>query len=203
MPPQSLVPTRDRALTPFAHSQYTIKRSFWSWLGRRFYVYGPEGQLLMFVKHPFLRLREEFTVYTDESETAALLHVKVRKLLTLDPAYDVFDAQTGERTGTLKKRGLRSILRDTWDILDANDQPAGLLEEQGAAILRRFLPFLTSKHRIELRGVEVGRIQQIFRFFIKEFVLDLAMAPNQIDPRFAIACALLALMAESRRESRS
>ena len=187
----------------FAHTQYTVKRPFWSFLGRKYHVYGPDGSLVAFVKHPIFRLKEEFTIYTDESETDPLLILRQRKVIQWNVCHDVFDAKTGEKTGTLRKRGWKSIVRDTWDVLDANDQPVGLMQEDGAAFLRRLFPILTSKHHIELNGVEVARIRQIFRFFVKEFSLDLSMSQGRIDTRFAIACALLALMAESRRESQS
>ena len=49
----------------------------------------------------------------------------------------------------------------------------------------------------------VGRIKQVFRFFVKEFTLDLTMSQGRIDTRFAMACAILALMAETRRERQS
>jgi hypothetical protein len=38
-------------------------------------------------------------------------------------------------------------------------------------------------------------------FFIKEF--EVVTRPGSIDPRFVLACALLALMAEARREDRN
>ena len=185
----------------FAYTSYTLKRPFWSLFGRKYHVYSPDGGLVAFVKHPIFRLREEFTIYTDDSEREPLLILRARKLIQWNVCHDVFDAKTGEKTGTLRKRTWKSILRDTWDVLDANDQPAGLMEEDGAAFLRRLFPLLTSKHHIELGGQVVARIRQVFRFFVKEFTLDLSMAQGRIDTRFALACALLCLMAESRRES--
>jgi hypothetical protein len=187
----------------FAHSSYRVRRPFWSLLGRKYHVYAPDGSLVAFVKHPLLRLKEEFTIYTVESERDPLLVLRARKVIQWNVCHDVFDARTGEKTGTLRKRAWKSILRDTWDILDANDQSVGLMQEDGAALLRRFFPLLTSKHHIELGGSIVARIKQVFRFFVKEFTLDLSMAQGRIDTRFAVACAILALMAETRRESRN
>ena len=188
------------AAGPFAHPRYTIKRPFFSFLGRKFHVYAPDGSLVMFIKHPLLKMRQEFTIYTDESESTPLLTIKARAIIALNMAMDVFDARTGEKVGTVRTRGLKSILRDTWDILDANDQVVGMMQEDGAAILRRFFPLLTSKHHVELGGTTVTQIRQIFRFFVKEFELDLSMSQGRIDPRFAVACAMLCLMAETRRE---
>lgn len=189
------------AVQPFAHSMYTIKRPFWSLLGRKFHVYAPDGSLVCFVKHPLLRLRQEFTLYTDESETQPLLTIRARQVVALNRCLDVFDARTGERVGTIRSRGLKSIVRDTWDILDPNDQPVGLMQEDGAALLRRVFPLLIGKWHIELYQQEVAKVTQVFRFFVKEFTLDLSMNQGRMDARFAIACALLALMAETARES--
>ncbi|WP_437778093.1 hypothetical protein [Sorangium sp. So ce1097] len=192
---------RGLAVQPFAHPIYTIKRPFWSLLGRKFHVFAPDGTLVCFVKHPLLKLRQEFTLFADESESQPLLTIRSRQIVALNQCLDVFDARTGERVGTLRSRGLKSIVRDTWDILDPSDQPVGLMQEDGAAMLRRLLPLLIGKWHVELHGQEVAKITQVFRFFVKEFTLDLSMNQGRIDARFAIACALLALMAETARES--
>ncbi|WP_437576060.1 hypothetical protein [Sorangium sp. So ce887] len=189
------------AVQPFAHPTYTIKRPFWSLLGRKFHVYAPDGSLVCFVKHPLLKLRQEFTLFADESESQPLLTIRSRQVIALNRCLDVLDARTGERVGTLRSRGLKSLLRDTWDILDPSDQPVGLMQEDGAALLRRMFPLLTGKWHIELQQQEVAKVTQVFRFFVKEFTLDLSMNQGRVDARFAIACALLALMAETARES--
>ncbi len=189
------------AIQPFAHPTYTIKRPFWSLLGRKFHVFAPDGSLVCFVKHPLLKLRQEFTLFADESESQPLLTIRSRQVVALNRCLDVLDARTGERVGTIRSRGLKSIVRDTWDILDPSDQPVGLMQEDGAALLRRMFPILTGKWHIELHQQEVAKVTQVFRFFVKEFTLDLSMNQGRVDARFAIACALLALMAESAREA--
>ena len=49
---------------------------------------------------------------------------------------------------------------------------------------------------------EVARIDQVFRFFVKEYQLTVA-AGQRVDARFLRACALLALAREHRREESS
>ncbi len=205
MQPGAMVPAGETGLAagPFGHTRYIIKRPFFSFLGRKFHVYGPDGSLCMFVKHPVLRLKQEFTIYTDESESQPLITIRARKMVAINMAMDVYDANTNEHLGIIRSRGLKSVVRDTWDILDQTENPVGLLQEDGAALLRRFLPILPSKHHIELNAQEVATIRQIFRFFVKEFELDLSSNQGRVDVRFAVACALLALMAESRREQSS
>lgn len=177
---------------------YTIKRKFWSVLERIFRVYTGDGQLIMYIQHPLLRLREEFVVYADEDRTRPLLKVKSRQVVAINFAFEVRDAETGQLHGIVQKRGLRSIVRDRFLILDAEGTEIGYAEEQGASVMRRIFPWLTSKHAIFVRGQQVAFIRQIFRFFTREFEVDLA--PSEVDPKFVLAVALLALMAEAHRE---
>jgi uncharacterized protein YxjI len=177
---------------------YIIKRKFWSFLERVFRVWTGDGQLIMYVKHPLLRLREEFMIYEDEAQARPLLRVKSQQVIAINFAYEITDASTGAVYGTVRKQGLRSIVRDRFILLDAAGNEIGHAEEQGASVLRRFFPFLTSKHAIFANGGQVAFIRQRFRFFTKEFTVDLQ--PSALDPRFVLAVALLALMAEARRE---
>jgi uncharacterized protein YxjI len=179
-------------------SRYTIKRNFWSFLERIFRVLTPDGQVIMFVKHPLLKLREEFQVFADEAQTKPLLLVKSKQVIAINFSYEVYDVSTGEVLGAVQKKGLKSIIRDKFHIFDAAGNEVGYMEEQGASLMRRFIPLLTSKHAIFIGGQQVAYIKQRFRFFIKEF--DVEMSAGNAEPRFVLACALLALIAEARRE---
>jgi hypothetical protein len=189
-----------RSISMWSQSRYRIKRRFWSVLERTFRVSTLDGQLIMLVKHPILRFREEFVVFGDDAQTVPLLRIKARQIIAINFVFDIVDANSGMLLGAVQKRGVRSILRDRFLILDPAGNEIGMMEEQGASILRRFLPILTSRHSIVLHGREAGRMRQIFRFFTKEFEVEIA--PDQADPRFILACALLALIAEARREDK-
>ena len=184
----------------FSHLRYTIKRPFWSFFGRKYYVHAPDGSVVMFLKHPLMKLRQEFTIYTDDTETTPLLTIKARNVIAMNMAHDVLDSATGEKTGSIRSRGMKSIIRDTWDILDKDDHVVGIMEEVGAAMLRRFLKFLPGRHKIELGGQLFATLRQPFRFFVKEVALDLSPGGGKLDARFAVGCALLALMKETARE---
>ncbi len=179
-------------------SHYVIKRKFWSFLESVFRVFTGDGQLIMYIQHPLLKLREEFMVYADEAKTRPLLRVKSTQIIAINFSYEVHDAATNELLGSVQKRGLRSIIRDKFHIFDPAGIEIGYAEEQGASLLRRLFPFLTSKHAIFQGTQQIALIKQRFRFFTKEFTVD--TQPTSMDPRFVLAVALLALMAEARRE---
>ena len=181
-------------------SHYIIKRKFWSFLERVFRVFTADGQLIMYIQHPLLKLREEFMVYGDEAKTRPIMRVKSQQVIAINFSYEVLDAESGAIMGAVQKKGMASIIRDKFIIFDAAGTEIGYAEEQGASVLRRFIPLLTSKHAIFVGGQQVAFIKQKFRFFTKEFNVDLQ--PSQMDPRFVLAVALLALIAEARREDR-
>lgn len=188
------------AAAPFALGQYTVKRPFLTLLGRKFHVFGPDGQQVMFVKHKILTFKDEWNIYTDESESRALLRVKARQAIGLNIVTDVFDAQTGEKVGAVRNKGLKSIVRDTWEVLDTNDDVVGQFGEDSNALLRRFIPLLLGHWHMEIGGSTVAKVDQVFRFFTKEFTLAITDG-RRVDPRLAVACAMLALMRELLRES--
>lgn len=198
---RALQASGQRSLEAFAHASYTLIRPLFSW--RRVYrVYGADGKLSAFVEQPWFRLRTELTLYADETQTQPILVIRNRRFAAVNMEHDLFDARTGVRLGVVRTRGMRSLFRDTWDILDADERPAGMMIEDGAYFWRRILKILPGRHRIELGGREVARITQVFHFFQREFELDLVQVDDPIEPRFAIACALIAMMADLRRENR-
>lgn len=198
----TLQPMGTSALQAFSHASYTLIRPLFSW--RRIYrVYGPDGTLSAFVEQPWFRLRTELTIWSDEEETQPILVIKNRRFAAVNMEHDLFDAQTGQRLGVVRTRGLRSLFRDTWDILDADERPAGLMTEDGPYLWRRIFKILPGQHRIELGGREVAHLTQVFHLFRREFELDLLQVDDPIEPRFAIALALIAMMADLARENRS
>jgi len=179
-------------------SHYVIRRKFWSVFERVFRVFTGDGQLIMYIQHPLLKLREEFLVWADEARTRPLLRIKSRQMIAINFSYDVADAQTGELLGSVQKNALRSLVRDKFLVLDPHGAQIGFAEEQGASLLRRLFPLLPSAHAIFVGGAQVAYIRQRFRLFTKEFTVD--TQPSSMDPRFVLAVALLALIAEARRE---
>ncbi len=179
-------------------SHYLIRRKFWSVFERTFRVYTMDGQMIMLVQHPIFRLREEFIVYADEAKSQPIMRFKTRQMVAINFAYEVTDLESGQHIGTIQKRGLRSLVRDKFKILNPAGDEIGHMEETGAALLRRMFPILTSRHEIVLGGRPAARIRQIFRFFIREF--EVQVNPEVGEPRFVLACAMLALIAEASRE---
>jgi hypothetical protein len=189
-------------LDAFGHATYVLIRPLFSWT-RIYRVHAPSGELVACVEQPWFRLRTELVMYADEEQLRPILVLKNRRFAALDMEHDLFDAATGRRLGVIRTQGFRSLFRDAWEILDADERPAGQMLEDGPWLWRRILRFLPGRHHIDLGGREVARIAQVFHFFRREFVLQILPVEGPVEPRFAIACALIAMMADLRREDRA
>lgn len=202
VPPGAMVPAAPYhpAHGPFAHGTYTIVRPFFTFLGREFKVFDPGGNLVLYVRHKAFSLKDRWTIFSDPSMQTPLVAVGARQIFGVDITTDVFDAATNAPIGAARSKGFKSIVKDTWEILGPGDQVVGKFEEDSNALLRRFLPLLLGKWHMEVGGREVARLEQVFRFFTKEFTLN--VVPGAVDPRLAVACALLALSRELARESK-
>ena len=107
-------------------SHYIIRRKFWSFFERVFRVFTSDGQLIMYIKHPILKLREEFVVYEDEAQTKPMLRVKSKQVIAncaADVAYLAFvSAEVGCH---LTLASVSENVSDPHIVFVPLDEPAG------------------------------------------------------------------------------
>jgi len=188
----------------FGHPSYVLRRQVFALTGK-FRFYDPMDNLVMFSEQKMFRLREDIRVYSDETKQAEVLMIKARQILDFSAAYDVIDSASGQKIGVLRRKGWSSLLRDEWEVLDAQDQPLGALFEDSMslALLRRLLlgSFLPQNYDLTVGGVRVVVLRQRFNLFRYELDLDLREnISRQLDPRLAIAAAIL-LAALARKQT--
>jgi uncharacterized protein YxjI len=190
--------------TAFQFNQYLLKRQVFALTGKlRFYA--PSGELALFSEQKMFKLREDIRLYSDESKSQEVLAIKARQIIDFSAAYDVFDPASGQKVGALRRKGLKSILRDEWEVLDAADNPVGLLFEDNMnlALLRRLLlgSLLPQNYDITLGSQRVADLKQRFNLFRYEMDIDFSMdAARQFDRRLGIAAAVLVAIIEGRQD---
>jgi uncharacterized protein YxjI len=189
----------------FQFPNYLLRRQAIALTGK-FRFYDPAGRMIMFSEQKMFRLREDIRVYSDESKTQEVLSIKARQIMDFSAAYDVVDAGLNQKVGVLRRRGLRSILRDEWEVLDANDQVIGKLFEDsvGLAMLRRLLlgSLLPQNYDITVGESRVADLKQRFNPFRYELDLDFTMdAGRLLDRRLGIAAAILLAAVEGKQSS--
>jgi hypothetical protein len=186
----------------FQLNQYLLKRQVFALTGK-FRFFDPNGRLLLFSEQKMFKLREDIRVYSDESKAQEVLMIKARQIVDFSAAYDVVDSVMGQKVGALRRKGWASMLRDEWEVLDANDNVIGKLFEDsmGLALLRRFLSNLIPQNYDITFGTErVADLKQNFNPFTYELNIDFSMDINhRLDRRLGLAAGILLAAVEGRQ----
>jgi hypothetical protein len=186
------------ALTP---STFVAYRPLLQLSGRVYRLETQGGELLLEVKMKAFRLKEAIVGYADSGRSDARLRIQARSILDFGATYDVVDARTGERLGAWRRKGLKSILRDTWTLLDSGDREIGELTEDSMllALIRRFLlNLIPQTFSCTVNGSPAGDIRQRFHLF--RLTYDVRLDPDKVEPRLAQAIAVLLLAIEGRQQ---
>lgn len=188
----------------FQYNQYLLKRQVFALTGKlRFY--NPQEQLVLFSEQKMFKLREDIRLYADEKKSQEVLSIKARQIIDFSAAYDVVDSTSGQKVGALRRKGLKSILRDEWEVLDVNDQVVGMLFEDNMtlAMLRRLLlgAWLPQDYDLTINGQRVADLKQRFNLFRYEMDIDFSMdSAGRLDRRLGLAAAVLIAIIEGRQE---
>lgn len=192
------------ALTRYTDT-YKAEKAMFSFLGGTFRIFAPDGSLAFFVKQKAFKLKEEITVFADEQQADAMLGIQARSIMDMSATYDVTDSKTGENVGGMRRKGLKSIFKDEWSILDANGEEIGLVQEDSGimALVRRFLlKFLPQTFKVSIGDNEVGHIKQTWNIFKLTYQVDFSGdKAGTLDRRLAVAMVVLLLAIEGRQKN--
>ena len=200
--------TVDYSNSVYHQNQYVIRRKVLKIFGAAFHIYDMQGNLAFYSKQKAFKLKEDIRVYGDQAMTSELLCIKARGVLDFGMTYDVIDSTTQQVVGSLRRKALKSILRDSWTILDVNDQEVGTIQEESGAlaILRRFIGgFLVQviapqKFNGYIGEIPVLEFSQNRNPFVQKIQLDYGPDVNGLlDRRLGIAAAALLCAIEGRQ----
>lgn len=157
-----------------------------------------EGEPLLFVKQKRMKIREEINFFADEAQKELVLRLKSRKVLEFRGRTEV-QLPDGTVIGQLQKVFGKSLLRSSWQIIDADGNEVATSQESSMfmALLRRvwgFIPlinnvpfFIPFHFDIEVHGQPAGRYERIWAIRDR-YVLDLSADPQRnLDRRVAAA----------------
>lgn len=188
----------------FGFDQLMIRKKILSFLGQKFHIYAPDGRLVFFTKQKAFRLKEDIRVFEDEAMTREVLWIQARGMLDFGMTYDVVDSGAREKVGALRRKGMASIIRDEWHVLDGQDRQIGVIREDstGMALARRFLSNLIPQHFFcEIQGRRVMQFDQHFNPFVAKIDLDFRLDTEYLlDRRLGVAAGVLLSAVEGRQK---
>lgn len=193
---------------PYAYAQsvYQVKRKALSLTGRKSRIYDASGNLLFYCERAMFKLKEDIRIYGDEAKQNEMLAIRARSVLDFGATYDVTDSKTGQTIGALRRKGMKSIVRDEWLVLGAGDQEVGRLQEDNAvvAMMRRVVDLVSlivpQSYTVEMHGQVVGTMRQNWNPLTLHYTIDLSSdTRGLLDRRLAVAAAILLLNIEGRQ----
>ncbi len=184
-------------------NRYLIRRKVLTVLGAKFHVYDGHGKLLGFSKQKAFKLKEDIRFYSDETMTEEKMLIQARQVIDWAASYDVVDSSTGEKIGACRRKGWSSMLRDSWEILDVNDNPIAKVQEDSMllATLRRFLSNLIPQHYhiTDNAGVKQANLRVQFNPFV--YKMDVEILPGATLHRgMVLATGILLAAIEGRQK---
>ncbi|MBN1515754.1 hypothetical protein JXA32_04205 [Candidatus Sumerlaeota bacterium] len=188
----------------FLHDSYLVRRKIFKIFGAAFHIYDPNGEVAFYSKLKAFKLKEDIRVYTSEDMRTEVLTIQARNIIDFSAAYDVVDPLYNTKVGALKRKGMKSILKDEWIILDPEDREIGLIKEDSTALalVRRFLTnLIPQSFSGEIEGRQICEFRQNFNPFVMKINLDFSMdTEGLLDRRLGIAAAILLCAIEGRQQ---
>lgn len=179
----------------FSSPSYLIRKKIFKAFGAAFHIYNPDGTLAFYSKQKAFKLKEDIRLYTDESLATEALVITARKIIDFSAAYDVVDPSTGEKVGALKRKGLKSMIKDEWIIMDTQDREIGLIQEENMvlALLRRFvINLIPQTYDGTIGESKVCSFRQNFNPFVTKITVDFSVdTGNLLDRRLGVAASVL------------
>ena len=128
--------------------------------------------------------------------------IKARSVIDFGATYDVYDPTSGETLGALRRRGIKSMFKDEWLILDTEDTEIGAVKEDSVvmAMIRRTVGgIFPQKYIGEMDGEDVCTFKQNFNPFVQKIRLDFSGdQEGLLDRRIGIAAGVLLCAIEGR-----
>jgi len=94
-----------------------------------FNITDKNGNYVAYVRQKMFKLKEDVIVFNDESKSKELFNIKANQWIDFNASYMMTDLVNGKRFGRLARKGMRSIWKSRYDIIDENDQPKYQINE--------------------------------------------------------------------------
>lgn len=98
--------------------QYPLELTFKFWaLAPQISVKDAQGNVGLYVRQKLFKLKEAIHVFSDSQRSTLVYEIKADRIIDFSACYHFSDA-SGKTLGAVKRRGMRSLWRTHYDILD-------------------------------------------------------------------------------------
>jgi uncharacterized protein YxjI len=169
------------------------------------------GNVVLYIKQKALALREDIKIFADEGQTRELYQLKADRIIDFSARYNITSA-AGQAVGQVKRQGMRSILKASYNILDAGGTDVGLIHEENAWVkvadaLLGELPIIgifsgylfNPAYLVDYKGQTVLYLKKQPAFLEGKFTVEKRGNFSDADEGLLLSSVVMALMLERSR----
>ncbi|WP_313599186.1 hypothetical protein [Epilithonimonas vandammei] len=182
-------------------------------LASDFNITDRNGNYVAYVRQKMFRLKEDVIVFSDESRTKELFNIKANQWIDFNASYMMTDLLTGKKFGSLARKGVRSIWKARYDIIDEKDKPIYQINEDNGwiKVFDSFLGeipilgmltgyFLNPSYTVkDNAGKEYFRLKKMPSLVGRRFQLDRLIDIDDEDESLVVLSFLMMVLLERAR----
>ena len=183
-----------------------------STLSSDFNISDKNGNSLAYVRQKLFKLKEDVVVYNNESRTQENFRIRANQWIDFNASYAITD-HTGKNLGKIARKGMRSIWKSTYDVLDEADQQKFTISEDNAwvkffdgmvgeiPIIGMFTGyFLNPTYTVKgMDGKEYFKLKKMPSMFGRRFQLDRLIDIDDEDESLVVLSLLMMVLLERAR----
>ena len=157
-------------------------------IGTRVRVVDAAGRQVAYVRKKKFRLKEEVTVYEDESQRNLLFRIKADRVWDFGASYHV-SGPDGHPVGAVRQHGMKSLWKSSYAVSDDRGEEVGLIHEERPWV----------KVLVELRGRTVLRMSKERSLFESKFKIEKLDDVSEEDEDAVLASLIMMVLLERDR----
>lgn len=182
-------------------------------LASDFNITDKNGNAVAYVRQKMFKLKEDVIVFNNESKTKELFRIKANQWIDFNASYSMTEIATGNSFGRLARKGMRSIWKSSYDVLDTNDKTKFTITEDNAwvkffdgivgeiPVVGMFTGyFLNPTYTVKgIDGKDYFKLKKMPSMFGRRFQLDRMVDIDDEDESLVILSLLMMILLERAR----
>lgn len=165
------------------------------------------GQTVLYVKQKALALKEAVKVFADERQQTELYNIKANKIIDFSAQYNI-TTFAGSPVGTVKRQGMKSLWKATYDVLDNSGAQVGLIHEENpwTKVLDGLLSdipfvgmFINPAYLVDLQGQTVLYLKKQPAWLEGKFTLTKRSQFSEAEEALLLPSIIMMLLLERMR----
>ncbi|MFM8439652.1 MAG: hypothetical protein ACKN97_00015, partial [Acidobacteriota bacterium] len=102
-------------------------------IASQIYVSDADGHSVAYVKQKLMKLKEHVEVFSDDTQTSRLFDIRADRVIDFSAKYNFADA-SGVELGSVRRRGMRSIWKASYEVFDGSGNQVGTISEENVYV---------------------------------------------------------------------